>query len=111
MANAAVISPKPNNRSLGARFIAYIRKYWFVYMLILPGFVCMCVFDYGPMYGIQLAFKDYSPRLGVWGSPWTGLSHFKEMLVDPSLSALSKTRSSSIYITCSSVSPSTCSWR
>lgn len=52
------------------KFIAYMRKYWFVYMLVLPGLVFMLVFDYGPMYGILLAFKDYSPRLGVWGSPW-----------------------------------------
>lgn len=65
------------------RFVAYMRKYWFVYMLVLPGLVFMIVFNYGPMYGIQLAFKDYSPRLGVWGSPWAGLSHFKEMLEDP----------------------------
>ena len=70
-------------RGKGNRFLAYMRKYWFVYMLVLPGLIFMIVFDYGPMYGIQLAFKDYSPNLGVWGSPWAGLSHFKEMLVDP----------------------------
>lgn len=70
-------------RGRGNRFLAYMRKYWFVYMLVLPGLIFMIVFDYGPMYGIQLAFKDYSPNLGVWGSPWAGLSHFKEMLVDP----------------------------
>ena len=55
------------NRSPVARFIAYIRKYWFLYMLVLPGFICMAVFNYAPMYGIQLAFKDYSPRAGIWG--------------------------------------------
>ena len=65
------------------RFTAYLRKYWFIYMLVLPGFLFMLVFNYGPMYGIQLAFKDYSPRLGVWGSPWAGLSHFEEMIRDP----------------------------
>lgn len=65
------------------RFIAYMRKYWFIYMLVLPGLLFMIVFNYGPMYGIQLAFKDYSPRLGVWGSPWAGLTHFEEMLRDP----------------------------
>ncbi|MEG1752281.1 MAG: ABC transporter permease subunit [Christensenella sp.] len=42
----------------------------------------MLVFNYGPMYGIQLAFKDYSPGLGVWGSPWAGLKHFREMFAD-----------------------------
>ena len=66
----------PNALRRPNKFIAYMRKYWFVYMLVLPGLVFMLVFDYGPMYGILLAFKDYSPRLGVWGSPWAGLSHF-----------------------------------
>ena len=73
----------PNALRRPNKFVAYMRKYWFVYVLVLPGLVFMLVFDYGPMYGILLAFKDYSPRLGVWGSPWAGLSHFREMLVDP----------------------------
>lgn len=71
-------------RSWYERALTYIKKYWFVYMLVLPGFVFMVVFNYGPMYGIQLAFKDYSPRLGVWGSPWVGFEHFEKMLKDPS---------------------------
>ena len=51
----------PNALRRPNKFIAYMRKYWFVYMLVLPGLVFMLVFDYGPMYGILLAFKDYSP--------------------------------------------------
>lgn len=62
---------------------AYIRKYWFIYMLVLPGLLFMLLFNYGPMYGILLAFKNYSPRLGVFGSPWVGMEHFREMLRDP----------------------------
>lgn len=65
------------------RFLTYIRKYWFLYMLILPGFICMVVFNYAPMYGIQLAFKDYSPRAGIWGSKWVGLDNFARMFKDP----------------------------
>ncbi len=71
------------NKSLVKRFFAYIRKYWFIYLLILPGLICMIIFNYGTMYGIQLAFKDYSPKRGVWGSEWVGLKHFKEMVQDP----------------------------
>lgn len=66
------------------RFAAYIRKNWFLYMLVLPGLCFLLLFDYGPMYGILLAFKDYSPRLGVLRSPWVGLEHFREMFADPS---------------------------
>lgn len=71
------------NRSPVAKFLTYIRKYWFLYMLILPGFICMVVFNYAPMYGIQLAFKDYSPRAGIWGSKWIGLDNFARMFKDP----------------------------
>ena len=72
-----------DQRSLLQRFAVYMRKYWFIYLLVLPGLICMIVFNYGTMYGIQLAFKDYSPRLGVWGSPWGGFEHFREMIADP----------------------------
>lgn len=70
-------------RDRGRRFWKYLRRYWFLYMLVVPGFIFMIVFHYGPMYGIQLAFKDYKPALGVWGSPWAGLDHFKTMCMDP----------------------------
>ena len=71
----------PGVRSQRTRFqklLAYLKRYWFLYLLVLPGFVFMIVFNYGPMYGIQLAFKDYHANLGIWGSPWVGLEHFRE---------------------------------
>lgn len=65
------------------KFVAYMRKYWFIYALAIPGFLFMLVFNYGPMYGIQLAFKDYKMNLGVWGSPWVGLEHYRRLFSDP----------------------------
>ncbi|MBR6185555.1 MAG: sugar ABC transporter permease [Clostridia bacterium] len=79
---SAIAQPVLNKRKTG--FITYIKKYWFLYMLILPGFISMVIFDYGPMYGIQLAFKKYSPKAGVWGSQWIGLDNFQRMIADPS---------------------------
>lgn len=80
-------APKPGgvleNRTRWQKFTAYMRRYWFIYMLAVPGLIFMIVFNYGPMYGIQLAFKDYKMNLGVWGSPWVGLKHFREMFADP----------------------------
>ena len=73
----------PLRASFFTRFYRYMKKYWFLYMLVLPGLCFLLVFEYAPMYGITLAFKDYSPRLGVLGSPWVGLDHFREMLADP----------------------------
>ena len=43
----------------GARIAATIKKYWFIYLLAIPGFVFLVLFSYGPMYGIVIAFKDY----------------------------------------------------
>lgn len=84
MSNTAAVRRLPGNKhSKLEKFIAYIKKYWFLYMLILPGLVCMIVFNYAPMYGIQLAFKDYSPRAGIWGSEWVGLDNFYRMFKDP----------------------------
>ena len=64
------------------RFIRYMRRYWFLYLLVVPGLAFMLVFEYGPMYGIQLAFKDYHANLGIWGSPWVGLDNFRTMVND-----------------------------
>ncbi|MFD5224262.1 ABC transporter permease [Microbacterium sp. NPDC058342] len=64
------------------RTIKYIRFHWFTYLLVLPGLLCMIVFNYGPMYGLQLAFKDYSVSKGIWGSPWVGIDNFVTMFND-----------------------------
>lgn len=45
--------------------------------LALPGFFLMLLFSYVPMFGIIIAFKDYAPRKGIFGSPWNGLDNFK----------------------------------
>lgn len=51
---------------------------WQLYVLILPAFAYFLIFHYGPMYGVQIAFKNYMPSLGIWGSPWVGLRHFEK---------------------------------
>lgn len=54
----------------------YLKEYWPIYALLLPGLIMTILFCYVPMYGIQIAFKDYSVRYGIWGSQWVGLKHF-----------------------------------
>jgi putative aldouronate transport system permease protein len=44
--------------------------------MILPALVFMILFRYLPMSGLAIAFKNYSFRRGIWGSPWVGLRHF-----------------------------------
>ncbi|WP_431523677.1 ABC transporter permease [Paenibacillus pabuli] len=49
---------------------------WELYVFIAPAFLYFLIFHYGPMYGIQIAFKNYNPVRGVFGSPWVGFDHF-----------------------------------
>jgi putative aldouronate transport system permease protein len=49
-----------------------------IYIIVLPVVLYYLVFNYFPMYGALIGFKDFRPSLGVWGSPWVGLKHFKE---------------------------------
>lgn len=51
-------------------------KQWQLWVLLLPAIANVIIFSYGPMYGIQLAFKDYNPMEGILGSPWVGFEHF-----------------------------------
>ncbi|WDF05962.1 ABC transporter permease [Shouchella hunanensis] len=49
---------------------------WQLYLLLAPTLFYFLVFKYYPMYGLQIAFKDYLPSLGIWGSEWVGWDHF-----------------------------------
>ena len=48
-------------------------------LMFTPGFLLILVFAYGPMYGLILAFKDYNMGLGIMGSSWVGLKHFRDL--------------------------------
>jgi len=53
-----------------------------VYMLLLPGMLLLLLFHYWPIFGIMIAFKDFSPFKGVLGSDWAGLKYFTYFLTD-----------------------------
>ena len=54
-----------------------IRKDYQLYLLVLPAITWYIVFSYIPMYGLQIAFKDYVGALGITRSPWVGLRYFE----------------------------------
>ena len=58
-------------------FKQILKKNWVCYLFIPPMLIYVIIFNYIPMYGIQLAFKDYRVADGIWGSAWVGLKHFK----------------------------------
>ena len=55
-------------------------KCWQLYVLLIPTIIYFIVFCYGPMYGVQLAFKEYNAVAGITGSPWIGFSNFTRFL-------------------------------
>ncbi|WP_019424453.1 ABC transporter permease [Paenibacillus sp. OSY-SE] len=48
-----------------------------LYVIISPAVLYFLIWHYWPMYGVQIAFKEFSAGLGVWNSPWVGLEHFE----------------------------------
>ncbi len=58
------------------------KKYWQIYILIIPAIVWYIMFAYYPMAGLQLAFKTYKVKIGIWGSPWCGLQNFQAVFRD-----------------------------
>lgn len=50
------------------------------YLLMLPTLLYFLIFKYGPIWNAQIAFKDFKPLLGVWGSPWIGFEHFSTFI-------------------------------
>lgn len=65
--------------SFGRRAAKDMKRNWPLYLMVLPVVIFYILFCYKPMVGIIIAFKDYKPNLGIWGSPWTsqhGLYHF-----------------------------------
>jgi len=62
------------------KFLKRIWKYKAYYAFLLPAVIYVAIFNYGPMYGLQIAFKDFSGALGIAGSKWVGTKHFESFL-------------------------------
>lgn len=60
------------------RIIKEIRKNYMLYLMLVPVMVYFYLFHYRPMWGIQIAFKDFNVFRGVKDSPWVGLMYFKQ---------------------------------
>lgn len=54
-----------------------LKRNWMLWVMFLPVVIYYAVFNYAPMYGIVIAFKDYKVRRGILGSPWVGFKYFE----------------------------------
>ena len=75
-----------------------LAKYKYMYILMTPMVLVYFIFNYIPMYGMLIAFKDYSPFLGITGSPWAGLKYFITFFQGPMFArTLTNTVTISVY--------------
>jgi putative aldouronate transport system permease protein len=61
----------------GAVLLKRVRRNFQLYLFLVPAVVYFGLFQYGPMYGLQLAFKDFVASVGIWRSPWIGWHNFQ----------------------------------
>ena len=77
-AGSAALARRPG-KTLGQRIL----ENWQLYALLLIPVVLTFVYKYIPMYGIQIAFRDFNPNLGFSGSPWVGMDWFRRFFKAP----------------------------
>jgi putative aldouronate transport system permease protein len=59
-----------------------------LYFMMIPGILNYLIFEYGPMFGLVMAFQDYNIALGFWKSPWVGFAHFQRLFSEPTFGML-----------------------
>ena len=77
MQKQAFMSANTLQKTPWQRFVLNFRKNWQLHLMMLLPLAYILLFNYGPMYGIQIAFREYRPRKGIWGSEWVGLYQFE----------------------------------
>lgn len=74
----AMVMQRPSVEVPGKRILPMsIQKNWELYLMITPVVVYFIFLQYLPMYGIQIAFKDFYAVKGITGSPWIGFENFE----------------------------------
>lgn len=73
---------KPAKQTKWRRFCRNFKRNWQLHLMILLPLTYVILFEYWPMYGIQIAFRDFSPRGGITGSEWVGLFQFKRFFAN-----------------------------
>ncbi len=81
------------------RTIVKMGTQWQLYVLIMPALIYLILFNYVPMYGVQIAFKDFRASRGIIGSSWVGFKHFERFISYPNFwNIIKNTVSISVYM-------------
>ncbi len=73
---------KPSKK-LGSGRKSILKEYMksrYLFLLLLPAIIWYIIFQYIPMYGALIAFKDFKPMIGIMESPWVGFKHFERII-------------------------------
>lgn len=71
---------QPSISKSRARLAKQLREHWQLLLFLVPGVTVMILFHYIPIYGVQIAFREYLPARGITGSEWVGLEYFVKFL-------------------------------
>ena len=74
---ASKMSPPKTAKKAKIAKMLYRDRY--LYLLLVPAILFFVIFKYAPLYGVQIAFKNYKMNLGIWGSEWVGLQYFERL--------------------------------
>ena len=74
------LKPTVSKCIFSERFVREIRKNWGLYLLVSIPLLYLILFKYWPMYGVQIAFRNYSPARSIANSPWVGLKYFQKFM-------------------------------
>lgn len=78
MAQSVRVLPGGKKQNYFQRLKVDLYKNRWAYSMLIPVIAFYAIFCYGPIGGATIAFRDFSPKLGVWGSPWIGFDNFVE---------------------------------
>lgn len=81
---ASVPPVRPHKKRILRRLLGS----WQLYVLIAPATLYYLICHYWPLYGLQIAFRNYKPKLGIAGSPWVGMQHFTRFVTGPNFASL-----------------------
>jgi putative aldouronate transport system permease protein len=76
-------SPRGPLGARGQRLSRHIKRYWQLWAMVAPALAFVAVFAYVPMYGIQLAFREFDFASGLTGGEWVGLKYFRQFFESP----------------------------
>lgn len=90
IARKSIKSEKASQKEKGKQLAWLANNQLFFLAMVLPGILFLLVFSYTPMFGLLMAFQDYVPAKGVFGSEFVGLTHFKYLFTLPDILQVTK---------------------